>query len=461
MRMKSTIFHNLTWMTMQDLVLNIAGGIFFVVLARSIGESGLGLYSYLITVTSLFAYVLDFGIFTHYWRKWAADPAAFLTDLSDIYAVKLLLSVIFVVVMLVYVQFFEGAHQRLFFLATLFFLLETFRLIPIYYLMATNAFRSVCIANILDKIPAYALLVILMYGGISLENIFFWLIASKVISSVYLLSVVPFLLPQKLNLNRATYAVVFKQSLVLFLVQLISVLFFKVDTVMLKLLQPLSEVGLYTAVYRILETTIILPNILLSAFFAPIMQIGHSGGSKSQQVIIVALKYIFALSVSIALGIGIFSKQIVVLLYTESFLLASSSLQLLSLSIIPLFLNVPLLLFLLSKRKDTQLLVLSLVLLAINITLNYFLIPYYGAWGAALATLISELLHTVLLFKLTKITLSFSTILLVVCLLLVLIYIVNTLTLSLLIKVCLSLVLLVLIGYKLDLHNISEVKKLL
>ena len=169
-----------------------------------------------------------------------------------------------------------------------------------------------------------------------------------------------------------------------------SVLYFRLDIVMLQLMTEDKVVGFYSAAYKLFEVAVVLPHSFMLVLFPTLVEEYHSDRSKFKARFKKALKMYSLIGGSIALVLWVFSQGVITLMYGDKFLPSISVLDILSGVILLFFIN-----FLLSniliisgrERSNTWNLVGATVL---NAILNLALIPLYGAIGAAWATLFCE-----------------------------------------------------------------------
>jgi O-antigen/teichoic acid export membrane protein len=181
----------------------------------------------------------------------------------------------------------------------------------------------------------------------------------------------------------------------IWLATLLSLVYFKIDVVILRGFVGDAELGAYSAVFKVFEALTIVPTIVMAAAFSPMARAhGEPERQRRWERWLVAL----LLLLGGAIGSAIFftSQRIVGLLFGSSFLQGSASLRLLALGLPVMFLNAGLWQFLIARNLEVRNLLLAGILLVINVGVNLVLIPRLRGPGAALATVITEVAHAVL-----------------------------------------------------------------
>lgn len=173
------------------------------------------------------------------------------------------------------------------------------------------------------------------------------------------------------------------------LAMLLSLVYFKLDIVVLQEFSGQAEVGLYSAAYKVLEATLILPSVLMATTFPPLARIGHDRDRRRRWELALGAA-LLTLGTLVGAGVWIWSDTLIKLLFGGPFAASSPSLRILAFAVPPLFLNMGLMQFLYTRSLEWRNLWLSALLVVLNLGLNLVFIPRFAGRGAALATVITE-----------------------------------------------------------------------
>lgn len=169
----------------------------------------------------------------------------------------------------------------------------------------------------------------------------------------------------------------------------VSVVYSRVDVLLLERMTSAEALGLYTAAYRVLEALLLMPRSIVGVHF-PVFSGSWTRGELTRDATQPPFRLLTALALAAAAGLAVLPGETLNFLFGGSFRAGESALRLLGLAAIPLFMNqFHSMLFGAIDRQSTWLRLL-LIGLAVNVGANLFLIPRYGIAGAAGATLISE-----------------------------------------------------------------------
>lgn len=187
------------------------------------------------------------------------------------------------------------------------------------------------------------------------------------------------------KLKKLTY-----QILPVVMMAFVTMLYVRIDVMMLEYFRGKEEVAYYTYAYTFLDYIMIISNTIIGAIFPNITRYIKDDremfNKLYKKVILIFIKYLFPL----ALLIAYFSDTLLELVYSKDYISGATSLSILMFAALFAFINGPSGSIFLGLKKQHIYLYGCIVSLLINILTNYFLIPIYGLNGAAIATLFTE-----------------------------------------------------------------------
>jgi O-antigen/teichoic acid export membrane protein len=193
-----------------------------------------------------------------------------------------------------------------------------------------------------------------------------------------------------------------RDALPLGVVSILGLLHFKVDSLMLSVLRPAEDLGIYTVAYRFLEQALILPGLFLAALFPILTRVVTERSSDGPAVVVRAFNFLLLVAVPLAIAAFAQADPLVRLLAGEAFADAAAPLQILALALVLTFANAPFAMLLVALNRRKALIAASLTGLALNVGLNAWAIPAYGYTGAAVTTVVSELVGFALVLALAR-----------------------------------------------------------
>jgi O-antigen/teichoic acid export membrane protein len=197
------------------------------------------------------------------------------------------------------------------------------------------------------------------------------------------------LLPGKLSFH--LLSPLFKKAWPLGIVFILSAFYFRIDMMMLEIMKGERAVALYSAAYKLIEFLSIVPGTVTMAALP--------GLSSDFYADVVNFRAMF-FKTAILLGTGggaigsflyFFSNHVILMLYGPLFFDSWRSLSILSGVVLFLFVNGYLAYVTIAADNDKAVVLIIVISTVINVILNLYLIPKYSHVGAALATLLSEI----------------------------------------------------------------------
>jgi O-antigen/teichoic acid export membrane protein len=165
----------------------------------------------------------------------------------------------------------------------------------------------------------------------------------------------------------------------------------RADTFLLEWMRGIREVGIYNAVYKVVDTAALFAVLVTNPLIPILSQKKQQGIDHFKKTLWIVTVSLMVLLLPIAIATPFFSEWFVVLVYGESFRESAQALNVLSWVCVLIFI---------SLLTSAACLVMDVVhfewwnaaiAAALNITFNLFLIPMYSYVGAAWATLASEI----------------------------------------------------------------------
>ncbi len=179
-------------------------------------------------------------------------------------------------------------------------------------------------------------------------------------------------------------------------------IYFSIDSVMLSYLTGDYATGIYNASYKIITVlttffpvyqTVVFP--LMSKLFKGSEDLLKLSYNKS-------VKYLLLIIMPITLGISLYATPLVTLIYGNEYIMSGPVMQILIWTVSFLFVNGAASTLLNASNKEISVTKIYCIAAIFNIILNFALIPLYSYHGAALATVLSEILICILMIHVIK-----------------------------------------------------------
>jgi len=183
------------------------------------------------------------------------------------------------------------------------------------------------------------------------------------------------------------------------LAYVVGLLYFKADTIILSFLSTSKQIGYYGIAYSIVSVFLAVP-IILTRTFLPSMV--RASGETIEGSIQSTLTYFSIGGTFSAAGIMICGPTVVKIVAGSHFGASNAPLRILGLGLIFICISTALSSVCIARGSGNKIFVMSVVSLVLNVALNIVAIPTFGIKGAAIATLICEVVSLSLFIRLVR-----------------------------------------------------------
>ncbi|MBR4396571.1 MAG: flippase, partial [Methanobrevibacter sp.] len=394
-----SLFKNTTWLSISQVLTSVCAFLWSILIARYLGVSDYGIVSFAISFTGLIGILMDLGMTTYITREIAKHKESLLKYLNNIFAFKLILAItlFFISGLILYLL----GYSNLTIVVTLIFTIELIVMSMTTFLngifQALEQVKYQAIGSILNSgflLMGILITIFFNFGVISIA-IAYTIAYSIFFVYIFLKLIQKFDLP-KFELDLEFIKETLIKSIPFGLTNFFYTLYFSIDIVMLSYLTGDYATGLYKSAYNIIMVFTTFFVVYHSVVF-PIMS---KFFEESQALIKISyelsVKYLLLIIIPISVGVFFYARPLVNLIYSNQFSLASTPVQILIWTVSFLYINgaATILLNAIDKEKTvTKIYILAAIF---NVCVNLILIPIYSYDGAAIATVLSEILITAL-----------------------------------------------------------------
>lgn len=364
-----------------------------------VGSEEYGMYFSLLNFTFLFNILLDLGINNYTTKNVAQHPEIVPKYLGKVLVLRLMLFVLyaFFTTGLALVIGYEMRH-----LALLgFLILNQFFITIIAYIRSHFAgmlhFKTDALISVLDRILLILFCGILLYGSVTeIPFKIEWFVWIQTVCYGLTFSVACWLLLAKLGRPKVKFhkpfsLVILRQSLPYALLILLMMIYTRTDSVMIERLHPNGkfESGIYAQGFRLLDAFFMFGMIFTNLLF-PLFSRMLKHKDSIENLLRLSSKLLIWGAISLAIFMYFNAHIILSFIYSEDVDSSTLPFQLLMFTFIGMCVTLIYGTLLTANGNLKFLNRVSGVGIIANVIINAFLIPSYGAVGAAIATLITQ-----------------------------------------------------------------------
>lgn len=401
------VIKNISWILVQNIYTMLIGMIITGIVARHYGTEGYGIINFGTSFVSLFSFIAIFGtnhIIINDFTKNKSDAG---TILKTNFIVRLMLSIFALIICQITagIMYNDSTIKIIILLFNINTILSCSDVIT-YYAQSKikNKYISIC------KIISFTILSILKIIVISYNLNIIYLVATYLIETL-IYSTLLILSFKKIKdkdeviiykFDKSYAKNLLKRSKYFALSSLMVTIYLKIDQVMLgTFFTDKSVVGIYAAAVKISELWTFVPISVITSFKPIIIDCKAKNDDLAYKKNLQKLYNIVSLICFIFLfGIIIFGKLGIHIIYGKNYYEAYLPLIILTLGVWFGVLGNIHYIWMTCENKEKYSTIYSLVGCVSNIILNAILIPKYSYYGAAIATLISQISSNIIVFNL-------------------------------------------------------------
>jgi len=406
------IAHNTAFYTGGLIAQKIVSFFYFIIIARFLGAEDIGKYVLALSITTILLIIIDSGISPAITRETARNKETASAYLPSIIIYKIIASVVIYFFALAFVNFlgYPEITKQLVYLAGVVMVLDTFSLTFYAVLRGLHILKYESFA-----ISVYQLIVLAIgLGGLFMgASVHILMVALIVASTFNLIFAYSFLNKNvKISFRENEYMKRFKEFMKYALPFAATAIFIKIhfasDTIILSLLSTERELGLYSVAHKFVFALEFIPLAFVATSFPALSTFFRENKDMMMHVFNKSSFYLMLIALPIVFGGYVIAEPLTHALYGKEFASSATSLSILLLGILFLFLNYPFGSFLGAiQRQKTNMYLMGVAVLT-SLLLNIYLIPIYGGAGAAIAFFISSFILFVSYFIAIKIILKIS-----------------------------------------------------
>lgn len=365
-----------------------------VLLARHLGPTDYGTYSYVMSMVSLFSVAGHMGLSGLVTRELVRNPQETGLILGTTLVLKLMGMIIGYIGLIIYAYLYEGSESKEFILVAIAGTTLVISCIGVidYWFQSFVQAKYVSIANLISLVISALLKLAFIFIGLNLT----YLIATNVVQAIVLglLLVIFYKMVSKIPLKSWSFSKskaleLFSQSWLVFAGSIFAILNLKIDQVMLKWYQGAEQVGIYAVAAQLSEAWYFIPSAIVASFFPKLIQLKKENNDQYLLRLQQLFSALFLIAFSVAVVVSLGGDLLIRTFFGAQYSASSSVLSVHIWAAIFIFMRALFSRWILIENA----LVFSLITQGfgalINILLNYFWINEYGVIGAAYATLLS------------------------------------------------------------------------
>ena len=394
-----TIFKNLSWLLISQIIASICGFIWTILMARYLGVDKYGIIGFATSLTGILTVFTDLGISTHIVRHIATDNDSAPKYLGNAIPLKSIFSVVMIIITLISLIVLKADELTI--NITLLFAIEISMKSLIGLINGSfQAFEEgkyQGIGNTILNVLLLIFIIITIFTDLGIYGIAISYIASNFIALLY----TSYILRKNITKPKFELDLEFCKKITLFSLpfaatSILYSIYYSIDMVMLTNMVGNYATGIYNATYKLISVL----TLFYSVYGAVIFPVMSKFFKNDKRLLIISyeksIKYLMLLMIPLAVGTVFYSLDILQLFYGHEYDAAAPVLSILIWTVCLLFIAGAGNVLLNASHKEMTVTKIYVIAAAFNFVLNLFMIPNYSYIGAAVSTVLSDALIVII-----------------------------------------------------------------
>lgn len=394
MKQSQRIARNITLLLSSQLVGFVINSAVTILIARYLGSTGFGHYSFIIAFVGLFQLVAESGLGNIMIREIAVDKENLQSLLGVTKSLVWILSIIVFALIFVTINIINPEHS----VKNATYIMGAAVLAGVHAMGYNSIFRAMeelefnAMGFVLHKVILLSLTIPVITFRLGLVEIALSYLVSNVSLWFFYFIIVSYRYHRpKMTVNIKQWWYLISEAVPIGIASVLRKISWQVDILILSAIGTATSVGLFSAPYKIINAINMLALTLAIPLFPFFSRLARTSIRELFQAYERILKFLFIVSIPLTVILLTLSYSIVFLVYGNKFINSYIALRILSFTLIFLFPTAQFIYIFSAIGKQRLFTISSIASLAINVILDLVLIPRFDFIGACIGTLFAEL----------------------------------------------------------------------
>ena len=395
------LLKNFFSLTLADIVSKVFELLYVIVVGRYLGVDGFGIITFWLSFTVIINLITNLGFGQLMVREVARDNQLAKKYLGNNFSLKLILIMVFSLTTILVLSLIQidqtlriSGYIMLFSLVLKTLIFDSFyTLFRSFEKMEFQGF-----GQIINSSFKFVLALIAIQGSFNIAQLSLMHLASHIITLVYciIISILFFIRP-RIDFDLKFIKTSLKMSIPFGLTGAFFNIYDWIEALLLLLFFSKTIVGYYNGGLKLTHPLVVFSMVISLAIFPLLARSYKNSKENHKNLFAKFLKYLTLVSVPISVLVFTFSEPIIFIVYGAGFEGSVISLQILSWTIIPIYIRIAFSRVLESSDRQAILVKFAGICVIINIILNFLFIYNFSYIGAGIAKIITILLSIILL----------------------------------------------------------------
>jgi O-antigen/teichoic acid export membrane protein len=386
---------NLAWLMLDNLVKVVVSFTVTIYVIRYLGPADFGLLSYALSIVGILYPIATLGIDAILFRNIIKDKSNERTLIKTAYTVRLFaaLPLFLITSTVVYLYSEDMIFVYMLMILSAGMIVDVFSVYKEYFAANTQN-KYIAISSSTSNILSSGIKILFIFTKLSVV----WFAFAFVFQKIFNILSLKYFYKKKSASNTGSYdrniaKEMVKDSWPLIFTSFSGLLYLYADQILIEYYLGVEQVGLYAAATKLIIFFYVIPTILSNVIYPKVIELKQTMGSREFSLKIEMVYFInFMIALFILIFFLVFGERLVLFLFGKEFLGSSDVLLIYAFSLVLVFFAANNNKLLMMDNLQKMMLGRNVFGLIVNIILNVMLIPEYGIKGAAIATVLTQVM---------------------------------------------------------------------
>ncbi len=405
------IAKNTLYLAVGKMISTAIGILTISILLRYLSTDDYGRYSTVLAFILLFGTFVDLGLNLTTTQDISLPGANVEKIISSVFSLRILINITLIMLLPAILLAFPYENEvkiAIMVCSVLFFSQSIFQVLSSYFQKTLQAWKIV-LSELAGRIVLLFSTIVAVWFNFSFLEIMLTIILSSIAQLWAIIKFTSRQINLKISIDISMWKRITSKTWPIALSVIFTTIYFKGDTVILSLTRPYSEVGTYSAAYKILEVLITLP-IMFMGLVLPYLSKSFAESDKKtfNEIIQKSWDAVSIITLPIAAGSIMLSNKIIFLIAGPGYEDSSKVLQILIIATGIIFLGSIFTHAVVAVNEQKQMIKYYATAAVAAVALYIIYIPIYSYYAAATVTVVSELLIATAAFLKVKRKITFQ-----------------------------------------------------
>ncbi len=386
-------------------------------LTRYLGVSGYGQYTTIFAFTQFFAVFADFGFFWFLVREISKPDAPQEKIFNNVLTFRTFVALVVFVIAFIAALFIPQYHDFRFGIGIIAAASFWQVLNGTYVGIFQNRLRmdKAALTDVLGRLVILLIVLWQIKTGTNLNRILWSYFAGNMVNFLASAFLGRIYLRFRPAFDFGYWRRIITECFPIFLVSILSLISFKIDTVMLSLLKSSTDVGIYGPPYKVIEIFILLPGIFMGNVFPILTSYIYSQDKRLFGAFQKSFDFLIIAALPLVAAVIVLAERVIRIVAGQDFVSAHTigpvlglpatsvlALQILIIAVAIAYISHLFNYMVIALGKQAKLIGPNIIFVIFNVALNLFLIPRFSYIGAALVTVLTEIVVVSLYFRVLR-----------------------------------------------------------